>query len=72
MFFSQAFVEVAGKKSVYNENKESWRGLHFKSHELFHSDPFWSERERSLVNRFCGGRKLFSVDMLKVIIVCRC
>lgn len=75
-------MEVAGKKSVYNENKESWRGLHFKSHELFHSDPFWSEREhlpqmkliwnRSLVNRFCGGRKLFSVDMLKVIIVCRC
>ncbi len=46
MLFSQAFVEGAGKNSVYNENKESWRGLCSKSHELFHSDPFWPERER--------------------------
>ncbi len=46
VLFSQAFVESAGKNSVYNENKESWRGLCSKSHELIHSDPFWSERER--------------------------
>lgn len=45
VLFSHTFVEGAGKKSVYNENKESWRGLRLKSHELFHSDPFWSERE---------------------------